>query len=318
MGKAEPHIDPLAEIVQDDRRYDDPQTILNGCAPPIVRVDVPYSEEPTLVRLMTDTHCGCRACDDRQLHRDLGSSVDNGERIIHLGDVGDLIYPDDKRYTAENSIPGLHEVNDIRRAYLDYISDVFRPAIGRFDVVLTGNHEFAVQKRKQIDIAADTAKRLHAMHGGMICVLVYRWMHKNGKCAGTCALLLYHGAWSPGVGGIPPAAFRFASRFEGWDVFAFGHDHSEDTAKRGWFDIPRAGNYVSRRERRIVACGGYRRTLMCGSTPGHDEIKGFGPATIGSPLLEMRPRHLGGRSAWNEKMRSQGVPNDWIDVKLIS
>ena len=82
-------------------------------------------------------------------------------------------------------------------------------------------------------------------------------------------------------------AERWAFKFEGWDLFTFGHNHYSDSRFYDRFYFSQAGKQ-KHRICAIVNCGTYLKAYSREDVPDYAEIAGYPPVHLGSPLIRLK------------------------------
>ena len=182
--------------------------------------------EPLHITPYSDVHFGNSNCALSAWERNYASraKLDNAY-FINLGDFNDLILPNDlKRYKP--SVQSNRGYDDIINREIDETIDLINSQPNAKWIFWgTGNHEDELEKRHYFNMPKAVAQRLNiplGLYTGLLVINI-----KRPKVYGSKYLILayHHGAW----GGVEIAgitgAYRYFSRFQGWDLACYGHNH---------------------------------------------------------------------------------------------
>jgi hypothetical protein len=206
---------------------------------------------------------------------------------LGMGDFLEWILPGDKRYQ-----PGSVIVPKESRPEL--IDDMLARQIRKYSRLkwlglLSGNHEYKITKganTNPLRRLCDGIKKKQGLKRDLFLGYTGRiWLVFDGQYVtrGTVRLLMHHGAWNgvndAGFGG----AMRWASKFPGWDVLMYGHNHQTYARAFDTDELSSRGHRLDKSQH-VVCCGTFLRNWHPDYTT-YSEQKGYGPIHIGAPLI---------------------------------
>jgi predicted phosphodiesterase len=254
-----------------------------------IRLPLDQASEWQHLTPLSDLHIDSRDCDHDALAKLIRErNALRNHRYILLGDVGDWIVPSDrKRHQPSNAVDEIASADDVIGATTDWIISKLSAA-KHIDLIATGNHEAALLSHCHYDATTAVCRGLKGPQPGGFCgFLRYRFGESTTARQGL-TVLYHHGAWA-GMQSLPPGAVRWATQeCEGWDVFAFGHNHRLAVDVKPAFRAPKIGRTAYARRRTIVACGTHLRTHCDRGAPSYSAVKGHGCAPVGAPLIRWR------------------------------
>jgi hypothetical protein len=202
--------------------------------------------------------------------------------FVLLGDVGDFIFHGDNRFMPSVTEPNLIGVDDFLDASIDQQAKLY----GKYPIrmISEGNHGRQILKRFGVNPAQRLARKIGAQFGGFSGYLKVRLWHNARGCTAVY-FLFHHGSWGgaviKGLGG----AKRFASAFDGWDVFVYGHNHQCHVHQEPKIYCTDRGD-IDRRQTFIVNSGTFLESYEQGLTT-YGEVKGYAPVSMAAPLVKV-------------------------------
>lgn len=193
----------------------------------VTRTELSEQREQWLA-LISDTHLGNNALDERRLKADFKRASELDALIAINGDVFDAILPkDQKRYVPEALHPRYQGKSDVINEALDHALEIFGPYKDRIAFIGCGNHEASVKKHHSFDMISALIDRLGGSiaHGGWLGYWLIRF--KNQSKWQTFKIRYHHGA-----GGAAPVtkgmidANRMRTFIPDADVIWVGHKHN--------------------------------------------------------------------------------------------
>lgn len=258
-------------------------------------IDIPFKEmgEEHNISLYSDVHLGSShsATDIFTRHYTRREALPN-HRALFLGDTWDFVMPDDPRYSPSQSTT--QGTDNILGEELQQASFYFKEHQAP-ELILMGNHEHNVLKRHKIDMVEALASRIGAIYGGYSCFLRYTFRASEGaEIHGkrTVTFLLHHGAWGGSVVKGKAGASRYAAGFEGWDVFAFGHNHQCHAHHETIVGLSHKTGRLVHKDSYMVNTGTFLRTATQDML-GYGEMRGYRPVALAAPLVTLTPRRDG-------------------------
>jgi hypothetical protein len=250
---------------------------------------------------MGDTHIGGHHTDHKAIERDIGGALERDDRINVVGDVFDLILPQDrKRFKVSALTERLRETDAILNETVEMGVEMFKNAAPNIDMIGIGNHETAVEKHHSFDPVRELIRRLNADHGGTIQYgdymgyIDYRLSADTGRNSRYRVVIFYfHGA---GGGAMVTKGMIPFNRLSTWvdaDVIWMGHQHNKilDATPQRMY-CPLEGDAPKLKPFRCVMSGSYMDTLK--GPRSYAMEKGMAPQAKGGVRLEIRLREGGG------------------------
>ena len=256
-----------------------------------LRFDVTLApDEPFYITPVFDVHLDSRECDREGFRKmlDARAALPN-HRFFGGGDLCNLVMPRDlKRHRPSVPAPGYGERDDYINALIEDTMQFITRGGARWDWIGLGNHEDEAIKRHSVDVVrilCDKAGVEYGSYSGWARYVIGRRTNPKNKISFT--LLYHHGAWGgvviKGMGG----AWRWASRYNPWNVFCFGHGHQsasvwEPCITRNQQDGVHVYNQC------VVQCGTWAKSYnRNGEPPDYAERAGMPPTIIASPLIKV-------------------------------
>lgn len=260
-------------------------------------IDVPYERlgEPHHLTIYSDLHDDASACDAAKLDRHMKkrAALPNA-MFFGNGDIGNWVMPgNDRRHNPSTPLPQLAHRDD----YIDHAIELqaarYRPfpwiAIGE------GNHEEAIRRHHHTCVTSRLCRELGVPFAGYSGMLNLRFVpKKTDRTSARCmvSILYHHGAWGGKVQKGFGGARDFARAIEGWDIFAYGHNHQLNVHQETRF--ANGGRLdCQTREVFFVNTGTFQKGLEIGGTAAYSEIKGYAPVSLAAPLITLTPTKAG-------------------------
>lgn len=245
------------------------------------RLDYTYGDI-IRVKPIADVHLGNRFCDVRAFKEYLSS--DDKAYFFGIGDMLDaIIVKDQKRYRKTSDASG--DTDDILGWQINEMAALLEPVKDRILVLGDGNHEQTIVDHCSLNPVKMLCDILKVPYGGYTYFLTLRFREADGR-GKTITIKAAHG-WGGGsrTEGADMTKFcRDAGRYDA-DVFCYGHTH-----KHQFYSIPMIGTNGSKlvaRDRLVVICGTWLKTLSPGTDTTYSERAGFPPVKIGAPVINI-------------------------------
>lgn len=236
------------------------------------------------IKPIADVHLGNRFCDIKAFKAFL-EDTDDKTYYIGIGDLLDsIIVKDPKRYRkSSDGSPG--DDDDILGWQINQMAELLMPIKDRILVIGDGNHEETIVSLCSLNPVKMLCDKLGVHYGGYTYFLTLRLRMEDGR-GRTVVIKASHG-WGGGsrTEGADITKFsRDAGRYEA-DVFMYGHVHKLQS-----YSIPIIGTSGSKlvaKDRCIVLCGTWLKTLSSGSDSTYSERAGFPPVHVGAPTINI-------------------------------
>ena len=159
-------------------------------------------EKPKLrLYAVGDTHVGSEACDEKRC-AELAQIIaaDDDALAVGLGDYIEAVAPSDRRYHPTEVAVEPENLNNIFYCQAAMFAEIFKPTVGRWAMVIPGNHETFAASRYHTDAAALIAGWLGTKYQGRedeAGWLQIRLYSTGKKRRGTVDIYCQHG-WGGG------------------------------------------------------------------------------------------------------------------------
>jgi len=239
-----------------------------------------------------DIHWGARGCATKLVDSTLKRIKDDPNALwLGMGDLWDLIGPQDKRWDPENVAKEHRDkyFEGLAQEMLDYAYDRFHPIREKCIGLLQGNHEYTYDVRMDRAMTKDLSKALGVPFLGYSCFkdLVF----KNGKKSLRIRIMAHHGAgWAQTVGGKINRLQRFVRSMDA-DIIFMGHVHIAGDLPVVTIGANEDCSHVEASTRLGVISGTFLKTYEGDPKGGssYGERKGYEPVPIGSPCVVIEP-----------------------------
>lgn len=247
----------------------------------------------------------------------LRERIDLGVKLnalfIGMGDYTDLTSPSNRqRVKAAGFYDNFHQaLEKTSHKFVEEIYDIFAPTKGRWLGLLSGHHFYHYEDGTTSD--QELCRLLDAPFLGSNAIVGLHYRRPDGGIAGTVNIWAHHG-----VGGgqaIGAVLRKLNNPVRHWDanIFLLGHYTKMATEPVNYIYTDwKAGEPKLRHITKVlVGTGGFskgyiERNKIGGVPSGTYVEKGMmNPATLGNPIVEIRPRIM-------DKTDSTGVRTRWF------
>lgn len=249
------------------------------------RIEYKYSDT-IRIKPIADVHLGNRWCDLKAFRRYM-ADVDDNTYFIGVGDMMDMvIVKDAKRYKKSSDGSPQHE-DSVINYQTDLLFEILKPVKDKILALGIGNHEETIVKHCSVNPVKTLCKMLDVPYGGITYFLKVL-LSENGGRVRTITFRVHHG-WGGGsrTEGADITKFtRDTGKYDA-DVFLYGHTH-----KLQHYSVPiigTDGKKLVARDRFIVICGTWLKTLSNSSDATYSEMAGYPPIHVGSPIINIKP-----------------------------
>lgn len=264
------------------------------------------SQEPIHITCLSDLHIDEDLCDYDGL-RELVESrrhLPNHSYVL-IGDIYNLVFPPDlKRFRASVTPREVRGRDDWLDAAVEYVHDRLASLNIDIDLIGTGNHEDEVVKRHGVDVTSILASKLGAFRGGYSGVLDYRIVagcnkerikKTGGGSTARFRIVYHHGAWGGAYAKGYNGAVRFASMHDGWQVFLYGHNHSNRVDPEVRLRVNQSTGELVEYPVYYVNCGSWVKSYAENAKITHyAERKGYTRQARKAPLIKISAKNSGG------------------------
>jgi hypothetical protein len=262
------------------------------------------------IKSLFDCHIGASATDEQALDRDIKYILNTPDCYTFLGgDMVDVILRTDiKRFMAGVSNEEIQDaLDDALNIYTKQAVKKFKPLAdaGKILFALAGNHETAIQKNHQFNIAREICDRLDIPFMGYSCLYRLTLKKKANGDKHNFVIYAHHGFGSGRKAGSSiNNLMALQESFEA-DAYFLGHDHKSLSAKSPRFSVSAKGNpRLLSKDVIFVRGGSYLKTYLDRGRITYSEQAGYPPVRTGGALLEIR-------------LKKMDRSNRALDVKVI-
>ena len=291
--------------------------------------NMPYRKRDEAFTLyhITDIHLGAKACDEKQLDRDIRRiAEDDNARWIGGGDYIDAIcQAGDRRYRPSTLAKWLHGIDDVMGGQVDYCINKLAPIAKKCLGLVKGNHEDAAVTWYARDVYYEIVKGISQAAGkppesfilgthGFINLSFRR--HTGESSGGGWRMVIYthHGYGGGRMEGGHALTLGRVLKHHDCDLALLGHRHVQQEITFYTAHPTKTGFYTRRRTAAFVPS--YLRSFAGeGEQDTYAERAGYPPNGVGClPIIidpDARAFHLivsGGDYGAKRKPSLAGVP----------
>ncbi len=257
-----------------------------------IEYTVNYVNSDPIYRLyfFGDVHAGTIHCVEDKA-QDKIKEIANCENalVIGMGDYGEFITPDDKRWNPDQkAIAKWVEPDDVARCQEDFITKLFEPVKSKCIGLLYGNHEDNYRVHKFGNVQKHICDNLGIENLGYSCFVRLRFKRENSTESHIFKICATHGRSAAVTKGAKVNALRrFMDDFEA-DIYAYAHVHDIDDQRRPYMTV-NSDNRIKDRSSLGVLTGCWFKTYTQGIVASYGEMKVYPPTVIGCPYIEVNP-----------------------------
>lgn len=238
---------------------------------------------------LTDLHVGARDF-DRRLFSDWVRALTDTDKVVVpflLGDIGEFISYNDKRFSSENVDPS-YTVEDLQRLAQAQVDDAIRlllPVADKLAWAAKGNHERTVERAGVYDPHRDLCRRLgvrDAGYSGLANIRIVRGHERHS------IKLFYHHGWFGGSQGNRVNKLHQAIQRYPVDVAVVGHGHAFSVAYSDSVHVDQTWTNWGVRQRLGVMCAAWKKGHDRACTT-YEEVRGYEPKHHGPTLIRVCP-----------------------------
>ena len=234
-----------------------------------------------------DVHAGVLQCAEKNAKRKIADiRQEKNSYIIGMGDYSECITPSDPRWNPSLIAPWVKRDN-VAESQRRFVVSLFQPVKNRIIALLTGNHEEAIHRYLNDDIAGNIVDDLGVPYGGYQCFIDLVFRRKHTSESHRYRIHAWHGAGSAQTEGARLMRLkRLVKEFEA-DIYLMGHLHAitHDITDR---ITVRAGR-LKQIPQIATITGSFLKTYMQAVPPGYGERAGYKPSHLGCPCIIINP-----------------------------
>lgn len=239
--------------------------------------------------IYSDLHDDARASNRKKMlaHMEERAALERSHFLL-IGDAGNwVVSSDTKRYMPSVARDELQGIDDYVDHHIEEQVEMYKKFPFRF--VGLGNHCYQMLKRHHTNPMMRLARKLRVPYAGYSGMARFRFHDGTGrgpKC--TFNILYHHGAWGGRVMKGYGGARDFAKHFEGWDVFAYGHNHHCNVHHEAKVRMTTTGAMETRHVF-FVNTGTFYDGVTQKGEIDYAEVRGYGPVALAAPLVTATP-----------------------------
>jgi len=242
----------------------------------------------------SDAHLGSPGCAETSLIHKVKECANLGKNAVAIGvgDWADCITSKDKRWNNNCIAPWVERTN-IVESQRERIKAVFSPLVeqGQLLGIGTGNHEEAIHESHDDDLVRNVCKDLKTPYAGYHCFYVLHF-ERCGKRTHSLTIHAWHGSGAAqSEGARVMRLMRLVNEFEA-DIYLMGHLHAKSTYETARLGL--SNGRIWNKPIKAAITGSWLKAYDQPdegqeSDPSYVEKKGYKPAVIGMPVIEITP-----------------------------
>jgi len=236
-----------------------------------------------------DTHLGIKNCTENDLQKTVQEiSQDKRAIWIGMGDYGEFITPNDKRWDAQVTADWLKDQDNIAEDQTKYICNLLSPIKDKCIGLLSGNHEDSIRRYLKVNVQKNICERLELNNLGYSCWVRLRFWRKNSNEHHVYKCVFTHGSgWAITPGAKMNRLQRFMNSFDA-RIYGMGHMHDIITHTIPYLELSDANN-IRQKERVGAVTGCWFKTYAQGVASSYGEKRGYPPTSLGCPVFTINP-----------------------------
>lgn len=245
-----------------------------------------------------DIHWGARDCAEERFERMvLKEYADDPKALfIGMGDIVDaIVSSDQKRYRQTVMKAAFASREDVLDASIDEFATLwerYKIPKSRLLGFISGNHHDAILKRHGTDITERLCYRLKTKNLGYSAFVKILTNAGNHKMPVT--LFAHHGfgGATRTDGGSVTKYVRHAFRYQGGDIYLYGHDHQRWVKRIAVVRPNWHSGHATDTSFVVAGTGSFKRTVSHDATPSYSELAGYPPSEMGCICVRVGIRHV--------------------------
>lgn len=237
-----------------------------------------------------DIHLGTKHCTESDAQKIITEIKDNPQAFwIGMGDYGEFITPNDKRWDSKSIADWLvGEEDNIAEAQTDRIEKLLTPIADKCIGLIEGNHEEDIRRYLHVDVHKNLCKRLDLTNLYHSTWVRLRFERENSSERHMFKCVFTHGSgWAITPGAKMNRLQRFMNAFDA-RIYGHGHMHDIITHTVPYLDLSDT-NIIHQKERVGAVTGCWFRTYSQGVAASYGERKNYPPTSLGCPRFVILP-----------------------------
>ena len=237
-----------------------------------------------------DLHVGTKHCTESNLQKTIVEIRDDSQAIwIGLGDYGEFITPNDKRWDSKSIAEWLKDEQDnIAEIQTDHLQNLLEPIANKCIGLIEGNHEDSIRRFLHVDVQKNLCKRLDLPNLGYSAWVRLRFARENSNERHIYKCVFSHGSgWAITPGAKMARLQRFMNAFDA-RIYGMGHMHDIITHTVPYLELSDS-NIIRQRERVGAVTGCWFKTYTQGVAASYGEKKNYPPTSLGCPKFVINP-----------------------------
>jgi hypothetical protein len=261
----------------------------------VIEKTVEYTRADSIYTIypIGDTHLGTKHCTESDLQKTITEIKENPFALwIGIGDYGEFITPDDKRWDVASIADWLKLdskgnpddawQDNITEEQTGHICKLFEPIKDKCIGLLEGNHESAIRRFLHVNVQKNICDRLELPNLGYSCWVKLRFARENSNERHVYKCVFTHGeGWAITPGAKMNRLQRFMNSFDA-RIYGMGHMHDIITHTVPYLELSDS-NLIRQRERVGAVTGCWFKTYSQGLASSYGEVEGFPPTSLGCP-----------------------------------
>lgn len=241
-----------------------------------------------------DMHAGARDCDEDKLRRVVEKiAADKNHFWIGMGDYIEGINYSDKRFDPKDVKANftIADLSDLANIQARGVSDLLAPIRDRCLGMLRGNHDDALYRHYQTDIAGQLIKNCATDRWGIgakldcgYCAgirLRFTRAARGSKSTRVVQIFAHHGYGAGRTpGGKVNKIHAFARDFPGMDMYLMGHVHDRYVGVEAPLYMKVENDALTDKPQAFGITGTFKKTYEVGHS-GYTERKAYPPTALG-------------------------------------
>ena len=236
-----------------------------------------------------DIHAGTKHCTESDLQKTIADIKNDPQSIwIGMGDYGEFITPNDKRWDFKVISAWLEDQDNIAEDQTKHICSFFEPIRDKCIGLLEGNHEDCMRRFLKVNVQKNICERLELPNLGYSAWVKLRFSRENSKEHHVYKCVFTHGSgWAITPGAKMNRLQRFMNAFDA-RIYGYAHMHDIITHTVPYLELSDS-NIIRQKERVGAVTGCWFKTYSQGVAASYGEKKSYPPTSLGCPVFTINP-----------------------------
>ena len=236
-----------------------------------------------------DLHVGTKHCTESDFQKIVAEISGDPQAIwIGMGDYGEFITPNDKRWDSKVISEWLEDQDNIAEDQTKHICKLLEPIKDKCIGLLEGNHEDAIRRYLKVNVQKNICERLNLPNLGYSAWVRLRFARENSNERHVYKCVFSHGSgWAITPGAKMARLQRFMNAFDA-RIYGHGHMHDIITHTVPYLELSDS-NIIRQKERVGAVTGCWFKTYTQGVAASYGEKKSYPPTSLGCPVFTINP-----------------------------